>query len=212
MFTITPISHAITMAPFVSLGRQPVSQESADLKSSSFAPTEQPVEVLSVINQRAPHERRNNEAERDRLTLLPFKPPVNHTAAKLIGRDVTSDLTNLAEDESSVRNFLEVNELSQLSLLAHKALSTDDLGLSNERPQSHASFMEEANIAPFQKDTEQRRVQLQADDVVAAKAHRIRRELMSLVDEPSIQLHQRLMEITLSSGELNVGEIVNSRV
>lgn len=209
MFTITPISHAITMAPFVSLGRQPVSQESADLKSSSFAPTEQPVEVLSVINQRAPHELRNNEAERDRLTLLPFKPPVNHPAAELIGRDVAGDLT---EDESSVRNFLEVNELSQLSLLAHKALSTDNLGLSNERPQSHASFMEEANIAPFQKDTEQRRVQLQADDVVAAKAHRIRRELMSLVDEPSIQLHQRLMEITLSSGELNVGEIVNSRV
>lgn len=209
MFTITPISHAITMAPFVSLGRQPVSQESADLKSSSFAPTEQPVEVLSVINQRAPHERRNNEAERDRLTLLPFKPPVNHPATELIGRDLTGDLT---EDESSVRNFLEVNELSQLSLLAQKALSTDDLGLGNERPQSHASFMEEANIAPFQKDTEQRRVQLQADDVVAAKAHRIRRELMSLVDEPSIQLHQRLMEITLSSGELNVGEIVNSRV
>lgn len=209
MFTITPISHAITMAPFVSLGRQPVSQESADLKSSSFAPTEQPVETLKVINQRAPHERRNNEAERDRLTLLPFKPPVNHPTAELIGRDVTGGLT---EDESSVRNFLEVNELSQLSLLAHKALSKDDLGLSNERPQSHTSFMEEANIAPFQKDTEQRRVQLQADDVVAAKAHRIRRELMSLVDEPSIQLHQRLMEITLSSGELNVGEIVNSRV
>lgn len=58
---------ANTVAPFAPVGRAPVSQESEDLKSSSFRPTEQLAESARSLNRRFPDERPNDDVERDRL-------------------------------------------------------------------------------------------------------------------------------------------------
>jgi hypothetical protein len=58
---------ANTVAPFAPVGRAPVSQESTDLKSSSFRPPEQLAESGRTLNRRFPDERPNDDVERDRL-------------------------------------------------------------------------------------------------------------------------------------------------
>lgn len=62
-----PSSYANTIAPFAPLGRAPVSQESTELKSSSFKPTEQLAEAARSLNRRLPDERPNDDIERDRV-------------------------------------------------------------------------------------------------------------------------------------------------
>jgi hypothetical protein len=62
-----PSNFANTVAPFAPVGRAPVSQESEDLKSSSFRPTEQLAESARALNRRFPDERPNDDVERDRL-------------------------------------------------------------------------------------------------------------------------------------------------
>lgn len=67
MINNIPSSFANTVAPFVPMGRAPVGQESTDLKSSSFRPTEQLAESGRGQNRRLPDERPNDEVERDRV-------------------------------------------------------------------------------------------------------------------------------------------------
>jgi len=62
-----PSNYANTIAPFAPVGRAPVSQESEDLKSSSFRPAEQLAEAGRALNRRFPDERPNDDVERDRL-------------------------------------------------------------------------------------------------------------------------------------------------
>jgi hypothetical protein len=62
-----PGSSLNTLAPYAPLGREPVSQETGELKSSSFKATEQPAESGRNQNKRPPDERPNDEAEQDRL-------------------------------------------------------------------------------------------------------------------------------------------------
>ncbi len=62
-----PSNFANTIVPYAPVGRQPVSQETSDLKSSSFRPAEQLSEAATVQNRRLPDERRNDEVEQDRL-------------------------------------------------------------------------------------------------------------------------------------------------
>ena len=67
MIGAIPSNYANTLAPFAPVGRTPVGQENADLKSSSFRPTEQMAEVGRALNRRFPDERPNDDVERDRL-------------------------------------------------------------------------------------------------------------------------------------------------
>lgn len=67
MISSIPSNFANTIAPFAPVGRAPVSQESEDLKSSSFRPTEQLAESGRALNRRFPDERPNDDVERDRL-------------------------------------------------------------------------------------------------------------------------------------------------
>lgn len=67
MISSIPSSFANTIAPFAPVGRAPVSQESTDLKSSSFRPAEQLAESGRTLNRRFPDERPNDDVERDRV-------------------------------------------------------------------------------------------------------------------------------------------------
>jgi hypothetical protein len=62
-----PSNYANTIAPFAPMGRAPVSQETTDLKSSTFRPTEQLAESGRAQNRRFPDERPNDDVERDRV-------------------------------------------------------------------------------------------------------------------------------------------------
>ena len=62
-----PSNFANTIAPYAPVGRQPVSQETSDLKESSFRPAEQLAESAGSQNRRIPDERPNDEVEQDRL-------------------------------------------------------------------------------------------------------------------------------------------------
>jgi hypothetical protein len=62
-----PSNFANTVAPFAPMGRAPVGQETTDLKSSSFRPTEQLAESGRGQNRRLPDERPNDDVERDRV-------------------------------------------------------------------------------------------------------------------------------------------------
>lgn len=67
MINNIPSSFANTVAPFAPVGRAPVGQETTDLKSSSFRPTEQLAESGRGQNRRFPDERPNDDVERDRV-------------------------------------------------------------------------------------------------------------------------------------------------
>lgn len=67
MINFIPSNYANTLAPFVPVGRAPVSQETTDLKSSTFRPTEQSAESGRALNRRFPDERPNDDVERDRV-------------------------------------------------------------------------------------------------------------------------------------------------
>lgn len=67
MINNIPSSFANTVAPFAPMGRAPVGQETTDLKSSTFRPTEQLAESGRGQNRRLPDERPNDEVERDRV-------------------------------------------------------------------------------------------------------------------------------------------------
>lgn len=64
--TIAP-SFANTVAPFVPITRAPISQETKELKSSTFRPTEQAAESGRGLNRRFPDERPNDDVERERV-------------------------------------------------------------------------------------------------------------------------------------------------
>lgn len=67
MINNIPSNFANTVAPFAPMGRAPVGQETTDLKSSTFRPTEQLADSGRGQNRRLPDERPNDEVERDRL-------------------------------------------------------------------------------------------------------------------------------------------------
>lgn len=67
MINNIPSNFANTVAPYAPIGRAPVSQETTDLKSSTFRPTEQMAESGRGLNRRFPDERPNDDVERDRV-------------------------------------------------------------------------------------------------------------------------------------------------
>ena len=67
MINTIPSNFANAVAPYAPLGRQPVSQEDSDLKSSTFKPAEQLAESGRGQNRRTPDERPNEAVEQDRL-------------------------------------------------------------------------------------------------------------------------------------------------
>jgi len=62
-----PSSSVNVLAPYAPVGRSPVSQETNDLKSSTFKATEQLAESGRGLNRRQPDERPNEDAEQDRV-------------------------------------------------------------------------------------------------------------------------------------------------
>ncbi len=67
MINQIPSSYANAIAPFAPLGRQPVGQESADLRMSSFKPLEQLAPTAPGENRRSPDERPAEVDEQERL-------------------------------------------------------------------------------------------------------------------------------------------------
>lgn len=67
MINNIPSNYANTVAPYAPIGRAPVGQETADLKSSTFRPAEQLAESGRGLNRRFPDERPNDDVERDRV-------------------------------------------------------------------------------------------------------------------------------------------------
>lgn len=101
MISPIPSNFANAIAPYAPLGKQPVSQESSDLKSSSFRPAEQLAESGRNENRRPPDERPNDGVEQDRLVK---------------GRSF-----NQGEQQSNgedVRKEREKSELKQVQVLA----------------------------------------------------------------------------------------------
>jgi hypothetical protein len=92
-----PSNFANAVAPYAPLGRQPVSQENSDLKSSTFKPAEQLAESGRGENRRTPDERPNDEVEQDRLL---------------------SSRRDPSEDRDQVKREREQAELKQVQELA----------------------------------------------------------------------------------------------
>lgn len=67
MISSIPSNAVNVVAPYAPQGRLPVSQETNDLKSSTFKATEQLAESGRGLNRRLPDERPNDEAEQDRV-------------------------------------------------------------------------------------------------------------------------------------------------
>ena len=67
MITNIPSSFANAVAPFAPLGRQVVSEEGVDLKSSNFKALEQSADAARGENRRSPDERPNDIGEQERL-------------------------------------------------------------------------------------------------------------------------------------------------
>ena len=67
MITNIPSSFANAVAPFAPLGRQVVSEEGVDLKSSNFKALEQSADSARGENRRSPDERPNDIGEQERL-------------------------------------------------------------------------------------------------------------------------------------------------
>jgi len=63
-----PSSYANAVTPFVSVGRQPVGQESSDLRTSSFKPTEPLADTFRNENRRSSGDNPNQDSEQDRLS------------------------------------------------------------------------------------------------------------------------------------------------
>lgn len=99
MINSIPSNFANAIAPYSPLGRQPVSQESSDLKSSSFKPTEQLADSGRGENRRTPDERPNEGVEQDRLSS---------------GRGFESQ----ADDRQEMNREREQTELKQVQELA----------------------------------------------------------------------------------------------
>ncbi len=70
MINSIPSNYANTIAPYAPMGRSAVGQESTELKSSTFKPTEQLADSVRSQNRRLPDERPNDEVEQDRQTAL----------------------------------------------------------------------------------------------------------------------------------------------
>ncbi|MEN0035773.1 MAG: putative metalloprotease CJM1_0395 family protein [Cellvibrio sp.] len=87
MINNIPSNFANTVAPYAPVGRAPVSQETTDLKSSTFRPTEQMAESGRGLNRRFPDERPNDDVERDRVergaqSAVASDPAAQEAAAK----------------------------------------------------------------------------------------------------------------------------------
>lgn len=70
MINAIPSNYANTIAPYAPMGRSAVGQESTELKSSTFKPTEQLADSVRSQNRRLPDERPNDEVEQDRQATL----------------------------------------------------------------------------------------------------------------------------------------------
>lgn len=92
-----PSNFANAVAPFAPLGRQPVSQEDSDLKSSSFKPAEQSAESGRSENRRTPDERPNEAIEQERLVR---------------GRNEQSDGRERVDSERKEAELKQVQELA----------------------------------------------------------------------------------------------------
>ena len=68
MTSAIPSSYANTVAPYAPLGRQPVGQESPELKASTFKALEQSADSARSENRRSPDDRPNEQAEQQRVS------------------------------------------------------------------------------------------------------------------------------------------------
>lgn len=68
MTNAIPSSYANTVAPYAPLGRQPVGQESSDLKASTFKALEQSADSARSENRRSPEDRPNEQGEQQRVS------------------------------------------------------------------------------------------------------------------------------------------------
>lgn len=112
MINNIPSNYANTIAPFAPVGRAPVSQETTDLKSSIFRPTEQLAESGRGLNRRLPDERPNDDVERDRVesgaksaTADPAarEADANDRAQKALQESVREQISELSARDREVR-------------------------------------------------------------------------------------------------------------
>ena len=94
MINNIPSNFANTVAPFAPMGRAPVGQETTDLKSSTFRPTEQLADSGRGQNRRLPDERPNDEVERDRL-----ERGARYQAAKAVDRRTEQERQQAERDQ-----------------------------------------------------------------------------------------------------------------
>lgn len=87
------------------MGRAPVGQESTDLKSSSFRPTEQLAESGRGQNRRLPDERPNDEIERDRL----------ERGAQGRGADQSAQEASVKQRAEQERQQAELDQIQELA-------------------------------------------------------------------------------------------------
>lgn len=113
MIGAIPSNYANTLAPFVPAGRTPVGQENADLKSSTFRPTEQMAEVGRALNRRFPDERPNDDVERDRLA---------RNARSAIGNSADSD-ERLKQEQEQIQELAARDREVRAHEQAHAAVA-----------------------------------------------------------------------------------------
>jgi hypothetical protein len=103
MISSIPSNVANTGASYAPIGRAPVSQETTDLKSSSFRPTEQLSEAGRGLNRRLPDERPNDDIERER---------VERGAQAAANGDAEAAVKRRAEQERQQADREQIQELA----------------------------------------------------------------------------------------------------
>lgn len=213
MFAIAPIIATPSLAPTAPVGRQLAGEASPELQHSTFAPAEEPQAARQSVNQRDPDERRNAQIERERLT---------RTAPESSGKTPHQDEDVVewrfsraaADDASELSSFNKPSgsrEVPADALRQIEAQSQYRSRLANGGADEDA-VLNRAAAAQRPATDVQAMMTAARDAKKEERRERERQEITELVSERSIRLNQRLLEIALSTDELDVGELISRRV
>lgn len=104
-----PSNYANVVAPYAPLGRQPVGQESSDLKSSSFKALEQPSSSARSENRRSPD---NNPGDQQRVEGLQSAEDQEGSASQTSSDDKKEEQAKAAQKAQLLQDQAKIAELS----------------------------------------------------------------------------------------------------
>lgn len=106
MINSLPSNFANAVTPYAPLGRQAVSEESTDLKSTSFKPLEESAQAARGANQRSPEQRAGEVEERERTR-------ISANAQDSEGEQADADIANQEKNTVEARVKRQQQELER---------------------------------------------------------------------------------------------------